>query len=185
VQKTWINKLIVLVVAILVLSGCDAIEILRTSAWEEVSPEQMGMKAGELQKAIDYAGGSGYITRGGKLVMKWGSAAKRYDLKSTTKSIGVTALGLAIKDGKVNLSDKGKQYVSNLGVPPNGNKDTGWVDDITLFHLATHTAGFDKRGGYTSLLFEPGTIGSSHLLALILQTLPGVKMRIGKTQLMA
>ena len=152
-----INRVILLVVVISVLSGCDAIEISRTSAWEEVSPEQMGMKAGELQKARDYAEGSGYITRGGKVVMKWGSAAKRYDLKSTTKSIGVTALGLAIKDGKVNLTDKGKQYVSNFGVPPDGNKDTGWVDDITLFHLATHTAGFDKRGGYTSLLFEPGT----------------------------
>lgn len=156
-QKMWINKLILLAVVISVLSGCDAIEISRTSAWEKVSPEQMGMKAGELRKARNYAGGSGYITRDGKLVMKWGSAAKRYDLKSTTKSIGVTALGLAIKDGKVNLSDKGKQYVSNFGMLPDGNKDTGWVDDITLFHLATHTAGFDKRGGYTSLLFEPGT----------------------------
>lgn len=156
-QKMWINKLIVLVVVISVLSGCEATRISRTSAWEEVSPEQMGMKAAKLQEARDYAGGSGYITRGGKLVMKWGSTTKRYDLKSTTKSIGVTALGLAIKDGKVNLNDKGKQYVSSLGIPPDRNKDTGWLDDITLFHLATHTAGFDKSGGYTSLLFEPGT----------------------------
>jgi CubicO group peptidase (beta-lactamase class C family) len=31
------------------------------------------------------------------------------------------------------------------------------LDKITLFHLATQTAGFDKNGGYTELLFEPGT----------------------------
>jgi CubicO group peptidase (beta-lactamase class C family) len=157
VQKTWINKLIVLVVVISVLSGCDAIEISRTSTREDVSPEQMGMNASKLQEASDYAGGSGYITRSGKLVMKWGSTTKRYDLKSTTKSIGVTALGLAIKDGKMDLGDKAQQFYSSFGIPLDRNKDTGWLDDITLFHLATHTAGFDKPGGYTSLLFQPGT----------------------------
>jgi CubicO group peptidase (beta-lactamase class C family) len=31
------------------------------------------------------------------------------------------------------------------------------LDKITIFHLATQTAGFEKPGGYTPLLFEPGT----------------------------
>jgi CubicO group peptidase (beta-lactamase class C family) len=44
-----------------------------------------------------------------------------------------------------------------LGVPPQTNAETSWLDTITLFHLATQTAGFDKNGGYTELLFSPGT----------------------------
>jgi hypothetical protein len=56
----------------------------------------------KLKQARDFAvsegGGSGFITRGGKLVMSWGSPSQRYDLKSTTESIGVTALGLAVSE---------------------------------------------------------------------------------------
>ncbi len=90
--------------------------------------------------------------------MAWGYPDQLYDLKSTTKSIGVTALGLAVKDGIMNLEDKAQSYHPGIGIPPDGNADTGWLDDITILHMATHTAGFDKGGGYTSLLFEPGTM---------------------------
>jgi CubicO group peptidase (beta-lactamase class C family) len=31
------------------------------------------------------------------------------------------------------------------------------LGEITILHLATQTAGFDKPGGYTPLLFRPGT----------------------------
>ena len=90
--------------------------------------------------------------------MRWGDQKQRYDLKSSTKAIGVTAAGLALKDGKIkNLQDQAKKYHPNFGVPPKTNADTGWLDEITLFHLATQTAGFDKSGGYTKLLFEAGT----------------------------
>jgi CubicO group peptidase (beta-lactamase class C family) len=130
-------------------------------SWETATPEQAGMDSGLLQKARDYAltgGGSGVVTRHGKLVMQWGDQKQRYDLKSSTKAIGVTAVGLALKDGKfTSLKDKAKKYHPSLGVPPQSNADTGWLDEITLFHLATQTAGFDKNGGYTQLLFEPGT----------------------------
>jgi CubicO group peptidase (beta-lactamase class C family) len=119
------------------------------------------MDVSVLQKARDYAltgEGSGCITRHGRLVMQWGDQKRRYDLKSSTKAIGVTALGLALKDGKIkNLQDMAKKYHPGLGVPPQTNTGTGWPDKITLFHLATQTAGFDKNGGYTDLLFEPGT----------------------------
>jgi len=131
------------------------------SKWEQVTPEQVGMDANILAKARDYAltgGGSGCITRHGRLVMQWGNQKQRYDLKSSTKAIGVTAIGLAIKDGKIkSLQDHAKKYYPNFGVPPESNAATGWLDKITLFHLATQTAGFDKNGGYTKLLFEPGT----------------------------
>lgn len=113
-----------------------------------------------LQQARDYAltgGGSGYITRSGKLVLSWGDPKKRFDLKSTTKSFGVTALGLALKDGKIRLEDKAKQHHPTFGVPPESNAETGWLDEITILHLATQTAGFEKPGGYQPLIFKPGT----------------------------
>jgi len=118
------------------------------------------MDRGQLEKARDHAlsgGGSGCIIRHGRLVLAWGSQKRRYDLKSTTKSIGVTALGLAITDGKIRLTDKVSRHHRSLGRKPTGNVKTGWLDKITVFHLATQTAGFDKPGGYTKLLFAPGT----------------------------
>jgi CubicO group peptidase (beta-lactamase class C family) len=119
------------------------------------------MDATVLMKACDFAltgAGSGCVTRHGKLVMQWGDQKKRYDLKSTTKAIGVTAVGLALKDGKFNnLRDQAKKYHPSFGVPPESNAETGWPDKVTLFHMATQTAGFDKNGGYTKLMFAPGT----------------------------
>jgi CubicO group peptidase (beta-lactamase class C family) len=129
--------------------------------WDYATPLQIGMDAGLLDRARDYAltaGGSGIITRHGKVVLQWGDQTIRYDLKSSTKAIGVTAVGLALKDGRFkSLHEPARKYHPNLGVPPGENTQTGWLEKITFFHLATQTAGFDKPGGYTSLLFEPGT----------------------------
>jgi CubicO group peptidase (beta-lactamase class C family) len=117
-------------------------EVWPTNGWPTATPAEMGMNETKLKQARDFAvsqgGGSGFITRGGKLVLSWGSLSQRYPLKSTAKSIGVTALGLAIKDGVMNLSDQAQQYHASIGVPPNSNSSTGWLDDITLLHLATH-----------------------------------------------
>lgn len=129
-------------------------------SWPTAKPADVRMDEAKLGEARKYAlggGGAGYITRHGKLVMSWGDPTRRYDLKSTTKSIGVTALGLAIKDGKLQLDDKAVKHHPSLGVPPGGNKETGWLDQITILHLATQTAGFEKPGGYKKLLFQPGT----------------------------
>lgn len=71
--------------------------------WKRAAPADVGMDEAKLNQARAYAlsaGGSGIITRGGVAVMTWGDQKRRYDLKSTTKSIGVTALGLALGDGK-------------------------------------------------------------------------------------
>jgi CubicO group peptidase (beta-lactamase class C family) len=113
-----------------------------------------------LRQARDYAflgGGSGMIVRSGKLVYQWGDVTQRYDLKSSTKSIGITALALAIADGKLALSDRASQCHPQFGSPPQENRQTGWLGQITLFHLASQNAGFDKNGGNTDLLFRPGT----------------------------
>ncbi|OHB76193.1 MAG: hypothetical protein A2Z25_22655, partial [Planctomycetes bacterium RBG_16_55_9] len=130
-------------------------------AWETASPRQAGMDESKLQQARDYAltgGGSGCIIRGGKLIISWGNQATRYDLKSSTKSIGMTALGLALKDGLMNVEDRAQQYYPDIGVPPNAGDPR--LADIKIWHLATHTAGFDKPGGFESLLFAPGAAWS-------------------------
>ncbi len=127
--------------------------------WPRATPEELGIDRAKLEQARDYAltgGGSGLIVVGGKVVLTWGDLRQTYDLKSTTKSIGVTALGLAIKDGKLQLSDKARKHHPDLGPEPASNRETGWLDDVTVLHLATQTAGFDKPGGYTKLLFAPG-----------------------------
>lgn len=128
--------------------------------WQEAAPIQLGMNRKLLEQARDYAlhgGGSGYVIRKAKLVFSWGDPSARYDLKSSTKAIGVTALGLAILDGKLQLSDPVVKYLPELGVPPESNRSSGWLPRITFQHLATQTAGFDKTGGFSELLFEPGT----------------------------
>ena len=154
-------------IAVIMLYSCPGLfgqvknEVWPGSQWERATPEQVGMDANTLAKSRDYAltgGGSGCITRHGRLVMQWGDQKHRYDLKSSTKAIGVTAVGLALKDGKIkSLQYHAIQYHPSFGVPPESNAATGWLDKITLFNLATQTAGFDKNGGYTKLLFEPGT----------------------------
>lgn len=129
--------------------------------WETAGPGAAGMDEAMLLRARDYSltgGGSGCIIRGGRLVISWGNQATRYDLKSTTKSIGVTALGLALMDGLVSPDDKAQQYYPDIGVTPNAGDPR--LAGIRLWHLATHTAGFDKPGGFEPLLFDPGTAWS-------------------------
>lgn len=129
--------------------------------WPTATPQEAAMDSALLAGARDYAltgGGSGMVTRHGKVVMRWGDQGQTYDLKSSTKAIGVTAVGLALMDGKFqSLHDPASKYHPNFGVPPEVNREKGRLGEITLFHLAAQTAGFDKPGGYTELLFEPGT----------------------------
>ncbi len=128
--------------------------------WPSADPSDTGLDAAKLDDAKDYAlsaGGSGMIVRHGKVLLRWGDQNERYDIKSATKSFGATALGIAIKDGKMELQAPARKYHPTLGVPPESNAETGWLDEITIQHLATQTAGFEKPGGYEKLLFKPGT----------------------------
>ncbi|MGH7336377.1 MAG: serine hydrolase [Myxococcota bacterium] len=96
----------------------------------------------------------------GYLIYDWGPPDTLYGLKSTTKSIGVTTLGLALRDGLLGLDDLADDLHPDFANPPSSNLATGWVDLVSLTHLATHSAGFGKSGGYTAFLFEPGTAWS-------------------------
>lgn len=160
-QAAFALSLIVLGLAGLLAGQAGAGRIWPMPDWQRAEPQQVGMDSAILGQARDHAltgEGSGCIIRHGKLVMQWGDQAQRYDLKSSTKAIGVTALGLALGDGKVkSLHEPAKKYQPSLGIPPESNAQTDWLEKITLFHLATQTAGFDKPGGYTELMFEPGT----------------------------
>src|SRR5262249_36184582 len=103
--------------------------------------------------------GSGMIVRHGRIVHTWGDINTRYDLKSTTKSMGGLALALAIDDGKLTLSDKAQTHLPNIGLDPNDptKNASAPLDQITVLQLATHTAGFEKSAGYGVLLYDPGT----------------------------
>jgi CubicO group peptidase (beta-lactamase class C family) len=151
---------IVFAIAATTLSAAQQQSTYPADEWPTQRPDEAGMDEHKLELARQYAisgGGSGYVIRSGALVKAWGDRAKRYDLKSTTKSIGVTALGLALLDGKLKLNDKARQYHPQFGTPPEENARTGWLNEITLRQLATQTAGFEKPGGYGRLLFKPGT----------------------------
>jgi CubicO group peptidase (beta-lactamase class C family) len=140
---------------------CAAAEAWPSEEWTRATPGEAGLDEARLIQAREYAltgEGSGYITRSGNLVLAWGDARQSYDLKSSTKSFGAIALGLAIKDGKFALADKALALHPTFGVPPETNAASGWVNEITVLHLASQTAGFQKPGGYTPLLFRPGAM---------------------------
>lgn len=148
-----------LMVAVILGVGARAAEF-PASEWPRATPAQVGMAEARLYQARDYAltaGGSGLIIRHGRRVLAWGDENQRYDVKSTSKSIGVTLLGVALQDGKVKLDDPALRYLPTLGTPPESNRENGWIPQITLRQLANQTAGFEKPGGYGKLLFPPGT----------------------------
>jgi len=129
--------------------------------WSEAAPHDVGMDAAAVARARDYAltgGGSGLIVRHGRAVLAWGDQGRRYDLKSTTKSIGVAAVGLALKDGRLaDLDVRAHRVHPRFGQAKDGTGRRDWLEAVTLFHLATQTAGFAKPGGTGRLLFKPGT----------------------------
>jgi hypothetical protein len=134
-----------------------------TNGWTLVLPSDVGLQQTLLEQARDFAltgNGSGSIIKSGQQVLSWGDMTTLYGLKSTSKSFGAALAGLALKDGLINLDQLAQLYLPDVGTPPLTNNDTGWLGQITLKHLLTHSAGFDKAGGYIDLIFQPGTTWS-------------------------
>ncbi len=153
------TSLVVLLVGVAARAD-QPIDVWPSPEWETSNPMELGLDPEKLESARRYAlsaGGSGMILRYGKVAMRWGNSRQRYDIKSATKSFGATLLGIAIRDGIVDLETPARRYHPSLGVPPESNARTGWIDEVTLLHLATHTAGFAKPGGFEELLFRPGS----------------------------
>jgi CubicO group peptidase (beta-lactamase class C family) len=136
-----------------------------TTAWTTAAPADVAMDAAPLDQAAAYAltgGGAGMIIRHGRLVKSWPDDATalnaRYQLKSASKSIGGVALGLAIDDQLLQLTDTAQTRLPSIGIPPAGNRQD-WLSAITVLQLATHTAGFEKPDSLTgaALVVQPGT----------------------------
>lgn len=146
------------------------------TGWEIATPASVNMTEAKLDEARDYSlnasinnsgpgSEAGYVIRGGKLVYSWGNVATRYEVKSTTKSIGGLALLLALDEGKLALADKVQPKLPVFGTDPAVDLTavtTGGLADISVLQLATHTAGFSKSDAAASLrlLFTPGTTWS-------------------------
>ncbi|MET0533133.1 MAG: serine hydrolase [Steroidobacter sp.] len=129
--------------------------------WTVATAADVDMDETQLVLAETYAltgGGSGMIVRHGRLVRAWGNTEQRFDMKSTTKSIGGIALGLAIDNGSLQLADTAQSKLATVGNPTANHPD--WLSRVTVQGLATHTAGFAKPGGYVDQLYEPGTTWS-------------------------
>jgi CubicO group peptidase (beta-lactamase class C family) len=133
--------------------------------WAKVDASTVGMTQAGLDAAEDYATtipagniapgsivdpGSGMIVRHGQLVHFWGDIDVRKEMKSVTKSMGGTVLGLALDESKVTLSGKGIDYMPTFGTPPADNAANAQL--ITLAQLATHTSGFEKPDGNPTAL---------------------------------
>ena len=104
--------------ALVLIAAIGPAEAWPMPRWERAEPAELGLDRARLEQARDYAltgDGSGHITRGGKLVLAWGDPDRRHDLKSSTKSIGVTALGLALRDGKLQLEDRALRHYPGPG----------------------------------------------------------------------
>ena len=123
--------------------------------WERVNPGDAGLDESQLELARDYAlrgEGSGYVVYRGQLVYSWGNPKQTYDLKSSSKSIGVTALGLALADRTLTLETKAAECLPGIAT----GDHTDWRQRVTLLQLATQTAGFAKPGGFEPFVFPPG-----------------------------
>jgi CubicO group peptidase (beta-lactamase class C family) len=138
--------------------------------WAKVDASTVGMTQGGLDTAADFAqdvpagaeadSGNGMIVRHGQLVHFWGEIDERKPVKSVTKSMGGIVLGLAIDENKLTLASKGVDFIPTFGTPPDTNTALGSAT-ITIGQLATHTAGFEKEGGFVDIIPQgPGTTWS-------------------------
>jgi CubicO group peptidase (beta-lactamase class C family) len=60
-------------------------------------------------------------------------------------------------DQRLDVDDFVGPYYWSLGKIDKKNQATGWLDTMTIRHLATHTAGFEKDSTRPKIIFAPGT----------------------------
>ena len=155
------------------------------SSWPTATPASVGLNATKLVQAQKYAqryGGAGCIIRQGKLVHSWGSFTQLYNVQSATKSFGSALLGFAVDDGKLGLTTQAQHCLKSVGAIPTSNVAKGWLDEIRVDHLATHTAGFPKYRLPSALVARPATKfiysdGGTNWLAAVLTHVYGQDLR--------
>lgn len=162
-----------LILAAAPLSGQSQERIYPTgsdrSGWQTVDdPGALGIDTALLDQARDYAmnGGTpaGLVIWRGQLLYSWGDANLDllHDVKSVTKAVGSAALGFALQEGRLTLADRAQDHLPSFGTTPASN-DPAWLASVTIEHLATQSAGFEKSDGLRTdpqrcqLLTQPGT----------------------------
>lgn len=182
-RGAWLGALLCVVVLSVTKLGNAA--TWPGNSWSTISPNAAGVDQTLLNQAVSYGrqgDSAGMIVLGGRILAQWGNTKKQYSIRSATKSIGSIALGLAIDEGRTSLNSFGHTILSEIATPPTSNTNKGWHREITIEHLATHTAGFDKAGGFEKLLFRPGTAyaysdGGANWLADILTAIYNKDLR--------
>lgn len=130
--------------------------------WETRTPAELGMDPAKIAEAQAYSltkNGAGLIVRNGYVVASWGVMTDRYPVFSVTKGVGAVLLGIANQRADINvqLTDKAQTLYPDFGNVPADNASTGFLDDVTIEQLATHSSGFEKDRTAPRLKFEPGT----------------------------
>lgn len=164
------------------LSGVDVMHVTvrpTTSAcpastfagWSSATPAEESMDPARLDEARQYSqtsslnfAESALVVRHGRVVYRWGSPTRLYEMKSTTKSIGGLAFLLALDDRTLSLDDEAAGKLPVFGADPSvdiSRVSSSALSEITLRQLATHTAGFSKPDDPDkeprALLHAPGT----------------------------
>ena len=102
--------------------------------WQKAEPEQVGLDAAELARARAYAltgGGSGYITRHGRLVMAWGDPRKTLRPEVDDQVVRFDRAGAGDQGRQTPAWRTRPEHHPSFGVPPEENAETGWLDEIT------------------------------------------------------
>jgi CubicO group peptidase (beta-lactamase class C family) len=155
---------VLITVAAAVFPAADTSDTVPDRGWLRVTPDQAGMSQALLEQAATFAQsspapagpGAGMVVRRGRLVFSWGDIDRPRDVKSVTKSMGGIALGIALDEDRVELEDFAAEHEPRITtVTPPGNDAR--TQQVTMLQLATHTAGFEKQGGYRPLIHDPGT----------------------------
>jgi CubicO group peptidase (beta-lactamase class C family) len=173
-----------------------------TRAWAIVDPADVGMSADQLaladqQIVAAYPDVTGVVVvRGGAIAFEryYGSEYGRDDpvkIRSITKSVTGTLIGMAIDDGLLRLDSTLGNVIPDL-IPADADPLT---PAITVENLLTMTSGWawDIHADYPTLIaaddytrltlslpvaYEPGTVyayntGGSHLLSVIIEAVTG------------
>jgi CubicO group peptidase (beta-lactamase class C family) len=176
---------------------------LPTREWADVEPGEIGLSADQLDVAHQQIL-AGYPDITGVVVVRQGAIGfeKYYGdsygqddpvkIRSITKSVTGTLIGMAIDDGLLTLDDTLGELIPDF-IPSDADPVT---PSITLEHLLTMTSGWDWdiHADYPTIIgsdhwtdltlslpviYEPGTVygyntGGSHLLSVILETVTGM-----------
>lgn len=163
-MRRIVTAVIMVASLVVVATGlsAQAAEVWPGRKWLSAPPAEVGVDQAQLDQAVSYAksfGGSGMVARSGYQIAFWGNQVTRYNLYSATKSLGSLLLGLAVADRKLQLDDQVKPKLPELSAPGT-SQATKWLPLITVSQLGSHTAGYEKPGGFGALLFQPGTMWS-------------------------